>query len=67
MKKGTKIIGESAFEGITSLKKVTLPKSVTLVELWAFEDCTELEEVRVLNPKCEFDNCGIDENIIVKG
>lgn len=64
VKKGTKIIGESAFQNITSLKKITLPKSVTLVEFWAFEDCTGLEEVRVLNPSCEFDYCGIDENII---
>lgn len=67
VKKGTKIIGESAFQNITSLKKITLPKSVTLVEFWAFEDCTGLEEVRVLNPSCEFDYCGIDENIIKKG
>ena len=67
VKKDTKIIGESAFQNITSLKKITLPKSVTLVEFWAFGDCTGLEEVRVLNPACEFDDCSIDEDKIVKG
>jgi hypothetical protein len=67
VKKGTKIIGESAFQNITSLKKITLPESVILVEFWAFEDCTELEEVRVLNPDCVFDDCDVDDNIIVKG
>lgn len=69
VKKGTKIIGQDAFQNITSLKKVTLPKSVTLVEIWAFDDCTELEELRVLNPACEFefDDCGVDDGKIVKG
>lgn len=67
VKKGTKIIGDCAFRNITSLKKVTLPKSVTLVEFWAFDDCTELEEVRALNPACEFDDCGVDDDKIVKG
>ena len=67
VKKGTKIIGECAFRNITSLKKVTLPKSVTLVEFWSFDDCTELEEVRALNPACEFDDCGVDDYKIVKG
>ena len=67
VKRGTKIIGKYAFRNITSLKKVTLPKSVTLVEFFAFDDCTELEEVRALNPACEFDDCGVDDYKIVKG
>ena len=67
VKRGTKIIGKYAFRNITSLKKVTLPKSVTLVEFLAFDDCTELEEVRALNPACEFDDCGVDDGKIVKG
>lgn len=67
VKKGTKVIGISAFRTIKSLKKVTLPKTVTRVERAAFDDCTGLEEVRALNPDCEFDHCGIDDNIIVYG
>lgn len=67
VKKGTKIIGVNAFRNITSLKKVTLPKTVTLVESWAFEDCEEIEEIRALNPDCEFDDCGVDDDKIVKG
>lgn len=67
VKKGTKVIGISAFRTIKSLKKVTLPKTVNRVERAAFDDCTGLEEVRALNPDCEFDHCGIDDNIIVYG
>lgn len=67
VKKGTKIIGISAFRTIKSLKKVTLPKTVIRVEKAAFDDCTGLEEVRALNPDCEFDHCGVDDDKIVKG
>ena len=67
VKKGTKIVGDSAFRNKKSLKKVVLPVTVNLVEFWAFEGCEEIEEVRALNPACVFDDCGIDENIIVKG
>ena len=68
VKRGTKIIGEYAFCKITSLKKLTLPKSVNLVESWAFEGCDKIEEIRALNSDCKFDDyCVDDDDKIVKG
>ena len=42
-------IGNGAFSGCENLRWVTLPESVSLVERRAFEDCTALEGVVILN------------------
>ena len=40
-------IGDSAFEGCTSLKSVTIPNSVTEIGNYAFEGCTGLTSVTI--------------------
>lgn len=42
-------IGNAAFEGCTSLRWVTLPESVKIVERRAFADCASLEGVVIQN------------------
>ena len=65
VKEGTKIIGNCAFKSITSLREITLPKSVNTIEFLAFWRCTGIEKVRVCNPNCEI--VGIDKNKVVRG
>ena len=40
---GVKEIGESAFEGCSSLEEVTIPGSVKKVGEKSFKDCTKLK------------------------
>ena len=42
-----KSIGDSAFEGCTSLTSLTIPSSVTTIGRWAFEGCTSLSSITV--------------------
>lgn len=41
------IIGEGAFEELSDLKKVYIPKSVKMIEKFAFQVCDNLEEVLI--------------------
>jgi len=43
--KGTTDIGLGAFYGCTKLESVVLPKSLTLIDEWAFMDCTNLKAI----------------------
>lgn len=45
--KGIDNIGESAFEGLSSIKEITMPNSVTKVESKAFANCPSLQKVVV--------------------
>ena len=50
-----KTICRYAFSG-TSIKTITIPKSVTRIERSALTDCNELEEIRILNKNIEIDS-----------
>ncbi len=43
-------IEESAFEGCSSLERITLPRIVSWVNFYAFKSCTNLKEVIIDNP-----------------
>jgi hypothetical protein len=43
------VIGESAFDGVTTLTGVTIPDSVTNIENYAFYDCSSLTNVMIGN------------------
>lgn len=47
-------IGKKTFLGRKELKKVTVPKSVTFIEDWAFANCNQLEEVVLENENVNF-------------
>jgi hypothetical protein len=49
IKSGVTTIGNSAFDGCTSLTRVTIPNSVTTIEGWAFRGCTGLTSVTIGN------------------
>ena len=55
---GVTIIGESAFEGCTSLESVTIPASVTSIEEWAFYECEGFAVTYggTLSQWCQMDN-----------
>ncbi|MBR2584826.1 MAG: leucine-rich repeat domain-containing protein, partial [Thermoguttaceae bacterium] len=40
-------IGQSAFEGCTSLTEITIPDSVTFIGYGAFFDCTSLTKITI--------------------
>ncbi len=42
-------IGNSAFQGCTSLTAITIPDSVTRIEDYTFEECTSLEKITIPN------------------
>lgn len=42
---GTKIIGGGAFSGVTGLKSITLPQSLTRIENYAFYFCRSIESI----------------------
>ena len=42
-------IGDSAFDGCSSLKSVTIPNSVTSIGKFAFNDCSSLKSVTIPN------------------
>ena len=44
--KNVKVIGESAFEGLSTLTSITIPKSIKTIENNAFKDCENLEEMK---------------------
>lgn len=48
-------ICQYAFSG-TSIKSITIPKSVTRIERFAVTDCNELEEIRILNKNIDIDS-----------
>lgn len=55
-------IGESAFEGCTSLKSVILPDSITAVDKDAFGGCSSLETVYYAGGKEDFEKIDIGIN-----
>ena len=66
IKKGTRIIGPSAFYGCSSLTSVTIPNSVTSIGDDAFYGCSGLTEVTIPNSVTSigeeaFDNCSLKE------
>lgn len=69
VRKGTKIIGESAFYGSPNLQSIELPSSVEVIRMWAFKDCPNLRSVKKSNPKCvieyyAFSGCPCEKNQI---
>lgn len=46
---GVDVIGNSAFQGRTSLKEITIPDSVTSIGESIFRDCKSLEEITIPN------------------
>ena len=44
---GVTIIGENAFKGCASIKKITLPDSVERIEKHAFKGCRKLEHIQM--------------------
>lgn len=42
-------IGKSAFSGCTGLTSVTLPDNITLIDDFAFKDCSELTTINIPN------------------
>lgn len=63
-------IGESAFEGCTSLTGVTIGKGITSIGLSAFEECSSLESIRMPDDVTDigeraFRNCGSLKDITV--
>ena len=49
IKRGTKIIADSAFSGCTSLTNIIIPNSVMNVGYFAFKDCTSLTNIIIPN------------------
>ena len=45
-------IGRYVFSGMENLKTVTLPENIGKVNMYAFKDCTSLEEITFMNPDC---------------
>ena len=43
----TKTVGESAFEGDTSITAVEIPNGCTSIGKWTFKDCTNLTQIRI--------------------
>ena len=54
-------IGRYVFYGMNNLKSVTLPESVKKIDIYAFNECSSLEEVIFMNPECEIE--GSNETI----
>ncbi len=50
-------IGESAFKDCSNLNSITLPKSISKIEAWAFQNCTGLDSVKISDIKswCKID------------
>ena len=42
-------IGESAFEGCSSLKRITIPKGITMIDWGAFKGCSSIEGITIPN------------------
>ena len=49
------------FENCTSLKSVTIPDSVTVIDLYAFEGCTGLTSITIPNSVTEIGNCAFKD------
>lgn len=67
-----KIINQSAFKGIASLKTVKLSQNLTTIRATAFLDCTSLEEIDIPETVDEIGNnafigCEALKTIIVRG
>ena len=70
--KDVKVIGESAFEGLSSLTSITIPKSVQTIEDNAFKNCENLNRIEykgsyvdwlnIIKSNTSFDN--INTNIV---
>ena len=70
--KDVKVIGESAFEGLSSLTSITIPKSVQTIEDNAFKNCENLNRIEykgsyvdwlnIIKSATSFDN--INTNIV---
>ena len=49
IKKGTQVIGKSAFDGCSSLQSITIPNSVTSIGDYAFFWCSSLQSITIPN------------------
>ena len=59
---------DSFFKNCESLKEIVVPAGITYIEEAAFEGCTSLEKVTVLNPDCVIDMIPDNgENTVIYG
>ena len=68
MKQGTikfdrnvKVLGESAFEGLSTLTSITIPKSVQIIENNAFKGCSNIEKIIYKGTSDNWYNISIEE------
>ena len=61
IKKGTKWIGSSAFEGCSSLTSVTIPNSVTSIGEYAFRNCSKLTSMTIPNSVTSIGNHAFED------
>ena len=67
---GVTSIGNSAFKGMTALRDVSLPDSLTLIDNSAFEGCTSIEDIEipdsVTSPgRSTFRNCTSLQTVVI--
>ena len=59
---GTLTVGESAFEGDTSIAAAVIPSGCRSIGKWAFRNCTNLESIHIpadcAIEEGAFDGCG---------
>lgn len=62
-------VAKNAFNGNSSIKKVTLPENVTNIYGSSFYKCAKLEDIIFMNPKCEIYDYSdtIDDNAYING
>lgn len=65
-------IGESAFEGCTSLESIIIPENVTSIGSWSFYRCASLKTITIpvsvtTIERNAFEDCTSLENIVFEG
>ncbi len=54
---GPAVIGDSAFEGNTSITAVSIPDGVTKIDRWVFQNCSNLASVTMADSVTEIGDC----------